>query len=225
VIDIASLPRTDIHSRVYRVISSRYPQVSIFERASSAADWDILHAVESLTNPRLRDEVGDIRLVPQEDRVYGEGASWIMAAFTHPPKDGRGGRFNLDFGMFYCSAKEAVSIAESSFHRARFLRESRIESISQEMRVVRAQVGLVALHDVRHFKGHAIYDPNDYMEAQSLGYKLRNAGSHGVHYSSVRTDGTCLGIMRPSALSNAVHWRYLRYHYEHGSIVRVEPLG
>jgi len=225
VIDISSLPKRRVSTIVYRIIQSRYPQISLFERASSADAWEALHAVESLTNPRLRDEVGDIRLVPKEDRVYGEGSSWIMAAFTHPPKDGRGGRFNRDFGIFYCAAQEAVAIAESSFHRARFLRESRMESISQEMRVVRARVGPVALHDVRHLKGHAIYDQNDYTEAQSLGKKLRDAGSYGVHYSSVRTRGTCFGIMRPSALSNAAHWRYLRYHYDQGIIRRVESLG
>jgi hypothetical protein len=122
---------------VFRVILSRYPQIHLFERVASPEHWDVLYAVESLTNPRLRDEVGDIRLVPREDRVYGEGASWIMAAFAHPPVDGRGGRFNRDFGIYYCAADEAVAIAESSFHRARFLRESRIGKTTQDMRVIR----------------------------------------------------------------------------------------
>ncbi len=30
--------------------------------------------------------------------------------------------------------------------------------------------------------------------------------------------------MRPRALSDAIHWRYLRYHYEQGKIVDVESL-
>ncbi|MCY4051039.1 MAG: RES family NAD+ phosphorylase [Gammaproteobacteria bacterium] len=50
-----------------------------------------------------------------------------MLTFTHPPVDGRGGRFNLDFGVHYCSSDEQVSIAESSYHRARFLQESRVD--------------------------------------------------------------------------------------------------
>ena len=41
---------------------------------------------------------GDLYLVPREDRVAGPGASYIMAAFTHAPTDGRGGRF------FHCGA-------------------------------------------------------------------------------------------------------------------------
>ena len=224
MIDIDTLPGSGVDELVYRVILSRYPQISLFERASRPQDWEVLYAVESLTNPRLRDEVGDIRLVPPEDRVYGDGASWIMAAFTHRPVDGRGGRFNRDFGIYYCAADEAVAIAESSFHRARFLRESRIERTTQEMRVIRAQLGPVSLHDVRHLAGHAIYDSDEYGSAQQLGYALRDAKSFGVHYQSVRVEGECCGVIRPKAISDAIHWRYLRYHYEQGLIVEVESL-
>ena len=224
MIDIATLPSSEVNEPVYRVILSRYPQISLFERVSSRQDWDVLYAVESLTNPRLRDEVGDIRLVPPEDRVYGDGASWIMAAFTHPPVDGRGGRFNRDFGIYYCAPHEAVAIAETSFHRARFLRESRIEKTTQDMRVIRAQLGPVRLQDVRHLTGYTIYDPDDYREAQQIGFALRDVKSFGVHYQSVRESGECYGVMRPKAISDAIHWRYLRYHYEQGRIVQVESL-
>ena len=224
MIDIDTLPGSDVDEPVYRIILSRYPQIDLFERVSSPQDWEVLYAVESLTNPRLRDEVGDIRLVAPDDRVYGDGASWIMATFTHPPVDGRGGRFNRDFGIYYCAADEAVAIAESSFHRARFLRESRIEQTTQDMRVLHAQLGATILHDLRPLTGHAIYHPDDYGEAQQIGYTLRDAKSYGVHYQSVRADGECYGVMRPKALSDAIHWRYLRYHYDRGSIVEVESL-
>ncbi len=224
MIDIDSLPESAVDEPVYRIILSRYPQVSLFERVSNPEDWEVLYAVESLSNPRLRDEVGEIRLVPAEDRVYGDGASWIMAAFTHPPADGRGGRFNRDFGIYYCAFDEQVAIAESSFHRARFLRESRIEKTCQDMRVIFARLGPATLHDLRQLTGHAIYHPDDYGTAQQLGRALRDAGSCGVHYRSVRAEGECCGVMRARALSGAVHWRYLRYRYEAGSIVEVESL-
>lgn len=232
MIAINTLPASEVHEPVYRVILARYPQVHLFERVANSQDWEVLYAVESLTNPRLRDEVGDIRLVPAEDRVYGDGASWIMAAFTHLPVDGRGGRFNRDFGIYYCTADESVAIAESAYHRARFLRESRIDKTTVEMRVIRAQLGPTTLHDVRQLKGQAIYHPDDYTEAQQLGYALRKDKSFGVHYQSVRAQakgkgkaqGECYGVMRARALSDAIHWRYLRYHYEQGAIVEVESV-
>ncbi len=117
-----------------------------------------------------------------------------------------------------------VAIGESSFHRARFLRESRIEQTSQEMRVIRARLGPTTLHDVRHLVGDAIHDSDDYREAQQLGRALRDAKSYGVHYQSVRENGECFGVMRPRPLSDAIHWCYLRYHYEQGMIVDVESL-
>ena len=32
-------------------------------------------------------------------------------------------------------------------------------------------------------------------------------------------------LIRPKALSDAIHWRYLRYHYDQGTIVGVEALN
>ena len=224
MIDVHTLPRSEADEPVWRVILSRYPQAGLFERISGAENREVLFAVESLTNPRLRDEAGDICLVRPQDRVYGEGASWIMAAFTHPPVDGRGGRFNRDFGIYCCAPDEALAVAESSFYRARFLRESRIEKTTQEMRVIRAHLGPATLHDVRQLAGHAIYHPDDYGAAQQLGRALRDAHSLGVHYLSVRAEGECFAVLRPKVLSDAVHWRYLRYHYDQGSVIEVESL-
>ncbi len=64
MIDIDALPSSEVNESVYQVIPSRYPQINLFERVSDPQDWNVLYEVESLTNPRLRDEVGDIRLVP-----------------------------------------------------------------------------------------------------------------------------------------------------------------
>lgn len=90
--------------------------------------------------------------------------------------------------------------------------------------MIRAHVGPTTLHDVRHLVGDAIYDPDQYGEAQQLGDALRGARSFGVHYQSVRAQGECYGVMRARALSDAIHWRYLRYHYDQGTIVHVESL-
>ncbi len=46
-------------------------------------DLETIFELDALTNPRLRDEVGDIELVPPEDRICGPGTTAIMAAFTH----------------------------------------------------------------------------------------------------------------------------------------------
>ncbi len=57
MIDIGTLPGSEANEPVYRVILSRYPQIHLFESVPRLQDWEVLYAVESLTNPRLRDTV------------------------------------------------------------------------------------------------------------------------------------------------------------------------
>ena len=67
----------------YRIIPSRFPPISLFEAVADPADLEAVYAIEAMTNDRLRDEAGELSLVPPEDRVSGPGSSPIMAAFTH----------------------------------------------------------------------------------------------------------------------------------------------
>lgn len=54
-------------AEAWRIIASRYPPIDLFERVlDDPAVWDVLIELEQLTNPRVRDEVGTISLVPPE---------------------------------------------------------------------------------------------------------------------------------------------------------------
>src|SRR3546814_20771513 len=68
---------------VYRLVASIFPPVSIFDRISNPADLEDIFIVESLTNARMRDEVGNISLFAPEARVSGPGPTPIMASFHH----------------------------------------------------------------------------------------------------------------------------------------------
>src|ERR1700722_7779357 len=85
----------------WRIVASRYPPIALFERLTrDTAVWDALIALEQLTNPRVRDEVGDIALVPPDERVTGPGASTVMASFTH--LNPKGPRFSdASFGALW----------------------------------------------------------------------------------------------------------------------------
>ena len=67
----------------YRLIPSRYPTVGLYDTIADPADLDVIFAIESLTNPRIRDELGQLQLVLPTERVSGAGSTMIMAAFTH----------------------------------------------------------------------------------------------------------------------------------------------
>lgn len=75
----------------WRIIPSRFPPIDLFERVADPEDLDAIFELESLTNDRLREEVGEIHLIPAADCITGRGAGYIMAAFTH--RNPTGSRF------------------------------------------------------------------------------------------------------------------------------------
>src|SRR3989338_8866564 len=69
--------------QAYRLVSSSFPPISIFEDVLDPADLEQAYLIEGLTNDRLREEAGLLSHVATEDRISGPGSSPLMAAFTH----------------------------------------------------------------------------------------------------------------------------------------------
>jgi RES domain len=210
----------------FRVISSRFPPIHLFERVASEEDWEALYWLESLTNPRLRDEVGEIELVPREDRVFGPGASVIMAPFTHLNPEGS--RFaDNTFGVFYAAASLDTSIAETRYHRELFLRATRQGRLELDMRTYLVDVA-ASFHDIRGKRDQMsdIYDPDSYAASQKLARALRQSGSNGIVYDSVRhASGQCLAVYRPRLIQNCRQGTHLRYVWDGERIGQVYALS
>jgi len=66
-----------------RIVPTRYPAVTLYDRVADAEDFEALYALEAMTNERVRDELGQLERVPRSERVFGPGSGPIMAAFTH----------------------------------------------------------------------------------------------------------------------------------------------
>ena len=199
----------------WRIVPRRYPPIDLFERIASPEDWEALAAVESLTNPRIREEIGEIALVPPVDRVGGPGASIIMAAFTH--LNPAGSRFSDgSYGVLYAARRIETAIAETRHHRERFLSATAEPRMELDMRAYALDLkGL--LHDLRGRKAELadVYDPSDYAAPQRLARELRRAGSNGIVYDSVRHEGGhCAAGFRPRLFSNARQERHLCYVWD-----------
>lgn len=207
------IPVRRVHWRTaVRIIPSVFPPIDLFERVARPEDLDAVHAIESAFNPRLLDAAGDLSLVPREDRVVGPGAGYIMAAFTHLSPDGS--RFSDGtFGVFYAAQREATAIAETRFHRERFMRDTKQPRREIDMRVLSVTVK-APLHDLRGMRGVMpdVYRLDDYTASQLLGGALRRGGSNGLAYDSVRQQsGKCVAIFRPRVLSQCRERKHLRY--------------
>ena len=198
-----------------RIVPTRYPAVTLFDRVADAADFEALYALEALTNERARDELGQIGLVAPEHRLYGPGSGPIMAAFTHV--NTLGSRFSAgQWGVFYAAHERATALAETRYHHARFLAATRQGPLHLPMRLYSVAID-ARLHDLRPAGAvpEAVYDGSDYGAAQALGARLRAAGSAGVVYRSVRhARGHCAGLFRPLGASACLHSAYLLYAWD-----------
>ena len=205
-----------------RIIASKYPPIDLYERVSAdPAVWDALIAAEMLTNPRMRDSAGAIHLVPVEERVSGPGASYVMAPFTH--LNPKGGRFSdATHGAYYAADSLPTAVAETAYHFAQFAADSADGPRYEAMRVIVGRID-ADLHDVAQLDDagrERLLHPLDYAPGQSFARALREGGSTGVHYPSVRrAGGDCVAIFRPTSVGIPVQTKHLKYHWD-GTAVR-----
>jgi hypothetical protein len=198
-----------------RIVPTRYPAISLFDRVADAEDFEALYALEAMTNERAREELGQIDRVPPDERLYGPGSGPIMAAFTHVNLSGS--RFSDGrYGVFYAARTRVTAVAETRYHHARFLAATAEGPMHLPMRLYSVAID-ARLHDLRPdgCVDEAVYHPSDYSASQALGSKLAAAGSAGVAYRSVRHDGgACVGLFRPRGASRCVHAAYLLYAWD-----------
>jgi hypothetical protein len=206
----------------YRVVPSRFPPVGLFDAVADPDDLEGVFQIEAMTNDRLRDEAGDMSLVPPDDRVSGPGTTPIMAAFTHLNVEGD--RFtDGSYGVFYASRDLDTAVAETRHHRVRFLMATNEPAQELDMRVYAVDLN-AAVHDIRGMQAsHAgWYHPTSYAMSQELARSLRENGSNGIAYASVRqAGGECVAVFRPRLLSNCRQDRHLCYVWDGQSIVTI----
>src|SRR3546814_14273551 len=101
-----------------RLIESKYPPIDLFEDIADPEDWELLAAAEGKTNPRIAETIGNLDLVPTGRRVNGQGASYVLAPFTHCSPDKPGRFHDGNFGAYYSAATVETATAEVTHHQA-----------------------------------------------------------------------------------------------------------
>ncbi len=209
--------------RGYHIIPSRYPTTGIFDDVSDPADLEVVIELAQATNPRVLDAIGNLRLVRDKDRITGPGSTPIMAAFTHAKPS----RFsNGTFGIYYAAEQEATAIAETAYHRGRFLSDAHLPNERLDMRVY-AVTASGECDDVRPLAyADPIYDPDSYAASQPYGTKLYTKDVvDGIIFKSVRRrNGDCFGLFRPTRIESCIVSRHLEYRFEDFRLVSVLTL-
>ncbi len=199
----------------YRLVPSRFPPVGLFDRVARPEDLEFVLAAEQLTNDRLREEVGELRLVPPEERISGPGTTPVMAAFTHLNREGS--RFSDGtYGVYYAARDMPTAIAETAYHRGRFLARTREAPGEIDMRTYLADIRA----DFTELRGYGrrkpdLMHPDSYAASQSYAVKRRDEGAHGVVFDSVRHQGgQCVAIFKPRIVGSCRQGPHLCYLWD-----------
>ena len=211
-----------------RIIRSAFPPIDLFEDIADPADWPLLISAEQKTNPRIMATIGNLDLVPEERRVGGNGASYLMSPFTHVSVD-RPSRFtDGSYGVLYVGNSFETALFETIYHHGRFMaRTAEPPGWTSQFREIIMSVD-ADLHDVRPLAVEPVpaLDPDSHAASQAIAANLMAVGSNGIAYPSIRNPGgECVALFYPDCASNALQGRHLDYHWDGERVDLVRDAG
>ena len=221
--DLNAIPlATFFNQTAYRLIPSKYPPRSLFDDVANHDEFEVLFAIQELTNPRIRNELGNLNRVPPQERPYGiRGCNYALGPFVH--LNPTGSRFsNGDFGVYYAADDVQTAIAETRHHQQHYF--SGVFGLKFDrltMRCLKTQFS-ASLRDIRgeEFKIQDWYDKDNYVAAQQLGASLKKNHDAGIVYSSVRVDDkTCYALFSPNMINDIIQTAHYEYIWDGEKIV------
>jgi hypothetical protein len=197
----------------YRLVNSKFPPIALFDDVADAKDFEALFQLQSLTNPRLQNEIGRLELVARDEIPFGiTGCAYATAPFTHVNPEGS--RFSDgSFGVLYLADNMGTAIAEVRYHQERYW--SKVPGLNYERFTFR---GLTCRFNDAGMKdatavplSDPIYAPEDYTHSRLWGQELKRTGCPGLRYNSVRAPGNvCWALLTPRPVTSIIQ----SGHYE-----------
>lgn len=221
--DINAIPQATLFNQTaYRLIPSKYPPKSLFDDVANHDEFEILFAIQELTNPRIRNEMGNLNRVPAQERPYGiRGCNYALGPFVH--LNPTGSRFsNGDFGVYYAAEDVQTAIAETRYHQQNYF--SSVVGLKFDrltMRCLKTQFS-ANLRDIRgnEFKDNEWYDKDNYSAAQQLGSRVKINNDAGIVYYSVRLSSkACYALFSPSVIKDVIQTTHYEYIWDGEKIV------
>lgn len=222
---LAELPAREVQA--YRLVNSKFPPIALFNDVADADEFDALYQIQALTNPRLQNEIGQLERVPMKEIPFGiSGCSYAVAPFTHI--NPAGSRFSSGaFGVLYLADTIETAIAEVRHHQQLYW--ANVGGLNYERFVFRGLACSFNEEGCRDGTALSLADPvyaaDDYSHSRQLGRALKQQGSPGLRYHSVRAPGSvCWGLMTPRYVSGIVQCA----HYEmiwSGAVVGVNKVS
>lgn len=198
----------------HRLVNAKFPPIELFDDVANTEEFDVLYALQAITNPRIQTEIGNLNLLALNEIPFGiRGCHYAAASFTHVNPEGS--RFSDgSYGVMYIGDSSETAVAEVKHHQNAYW--NNIPSLRYDRFVFKelvctfdAQQGLdssaLPIDD-------AIYLPNDYSYSRQLGLEIKHRSTFSVlKYNSVRNSkGICFALFTPKVVSDIIPSK----HYE-----------
>jgi hypothetical protein len=203
-------------NKTYRLINSCYPVCDVWEDIiSNSNDWQLAYELEAISNPRVRQEIGDVTLIPPKRMVTGSNSWWVTSAFTHIMP--QGSRFtDGTYGAYYAAHDFQTALREKAYGFTKQFMKATNEPIQDiDCRTLLGKIDS-NLHDIRDRNDwQKCYHDEDYVSSQLLARKLRENNSNGIVYRSVRNEGgECFAAFWPDVITIPSQERHVVLHWD-----------
>ena len=144
-----------------------------------------------------------------------------MWPFTHPSKDNASRFTDGAYGVYYAGHAFETAMREIAYHRARFHARTRDEPTRTTFKTIETSVHKI-LHDIRIGEWNHLLDPDpaNYAVPQAFAAQLREAGSLGIVYPSVRhRTGECIAAFWPDVMTAPIEGKRIALQWDGNAIV------
>lgn len=220
--DLDAYERTGIRwPDAVRIQPWRYSEVALWRDLADEDDLPGLLSLLQMTEPDAYLSLGALDRLTGLDWLLGEGAGWVMPAFTF----GGPGRFNDEsFACIYAARDRETAIAETVYHQEQLLRATREPPVEMRMRLLRADLRANPCLRLREAPDPPeLYHPADYSISQAFGAEVRRSGLRGIAFRSVRRrKGQCAALFHPADVVRCESVESLAYLWNGERIESVE---
>ena len=120
------------------------------------------------------------------------------------------------YGVYYAAQKFETALREVAYGWGRFYAATNDEPHDEAFRVLEGKIDKI-MHDIEGKGWDALLDPDpdNYARPQAFAYALREAGSNGIVYPSVRhSKGRCIAAFWPDVVTIPIEGKQIALKWD-----------
>lgn len=203
----------------FRLIPSRFPPISIYERVVANDRVEDLVDVENLTNPRVKALALRTSGLQPVDPASPTLQNWNLAPFTYPNPEGSH-FFRPGYSVLELTNCLQGALATSVRKREAFLKRTREAPLALEMRVLKTPVSGEFL-DLRGVSALLHRE-----ERWKIGDEVIQEQLDGILFKSPdRPSSFCVAVLKESRLGRSDQTKHFKFYWNGERIASIVAFG